>query len=144
MPTDAEFLARNAEVIAALRAGRSGDLPFPVLLLTTTGARTGRPRTSPLGYTVHGDAVVVIGTRAGTPRQPSWFHNLLADPAVTVELGGSTYEAKAVVLAGAERDRVFAAAAEYNPIYAEYRGYTEREIPVVVLAGVPVPPNGGS
>lgn len=141
MPTDEEFLTRNRDVIGAFRAtgGRPADLPFPVLLLTTTGARTGRPRTSPLGYTVHDDALVVIGTRAGTDRQPSWFHNLLADPAVTVELGDGTFAAKAVVLHGTERDRVWAAAAAGNPLYAQYAQATDREIPVVRLEGVPAP-----
>jgi deazaflavin-dependent oxidoreductase (nitroreductase family) len=141
MTTDEEFLARNREVIAAFRTsgGRPADLPFPVLLLTTTGARTGRPRTSPLGYLVHDGAVVVIGTRAGTDRQPSWYHNLRAEPAVTVELGGATHAAKAVVLGGAERARAWAAATAHNPIYAQYQEATDREVPVVVLEGVPVP-----
>jgi deazaflavin-dependent oxidoreductase (nitroreductase family) len=141
MPTDEEFLTRNHDVIAAFRAGggRVADVPFPVLLLTTTGARTGRARTSPLGYTAHGGAVVVIGTRGGTDRQPSWFHNLLADPAVTVELGDRTHSAKAVVLQGAERDRAWATAAAGNPLYAQYAESIDREIPVVLLEGVPAP-----
>jgi deazaflavin-dependent oxidoreductase (nitroreductase family) len=139
MPTDAEFLARNREVIAEYRAtaGQLAQMPFPVLLLTTTGARTGLARTSPLGYIVDGDAVFVVGSRAGTPRQPSWYRNLLADPAVTVELNGRTYAAKAVVVEGAERDRLLAAATAHNPLYGQYGTATGRTFPVVVLEGVP-------
>jgi deazaflavin-dependent oxidoreductase (nitroreductase family) len=141
MPTDAEFLTRNREVIAEYRAtaGQLAQMPFPVLLLTTTGARTGLARTSPLGYVVDGGTVFVVGSRAGTPRQPSWYRNLLADPAVTVELNGRTYPAKAVVAEGAERDRLFALARAHNPLYAQYDRSADRVFPVVVLEGVPAP-----
>jgi deazaflavin-dependent oxidoreductase (nitroreductase family) len=141
MPTDAEFLARNRDVIAEYRAtaGRLAEMPFPVLLLTTTGARTGLARTSPLGYIVDGDTVFVVGSRAGTPRHPSWYRNLLADPAVSVELNGRTYAGKAVVAEGAERDRLLALAVAHNPFYAQYGESTDRVFPLVVLEGVPAP-----
>ncbi len=140
MLTDEEFLTNNRRVVAEYRAtgGRQQNPPFPVLLLTTTGARSGLARTSPLGYQVDGDTVYVIGSRAGTPRDPSWYRNLLAHPAVTVELGEGTYEAEAVVAEGAERDRLYAAAA-HNPLYAEFEQTAGRVFPVVVLKGVPAP-----
>src|ERR1700761_1125986 len=82
--------------------------PFPILLLTTIGARTGRPANVPLGYAVDGRArVFVVASKAGAPWHPAWFHNLRANPSVTVELGGRTYPARALVTAGEERDRLY-------------------------------------
>ncbi len=143
MMTDEQFLTRNRDVIAAFRAAGGLTEPFPILLLTTTGARTGMPRTNPLGYCVDRSAgpagrVFVVASRAGTPRDPAWFHNLRAEPQVVVELGG-THRAKAVVAEGAERDRLFALAAAANPLYEQYEAQTSRVFPVVVLDGVPVP-----
>src|SRR5215472_11202333 len=111
MPTDEEFLAYNQGVITEFRAnhGAVSQPPFPILLLTTTGARTGRPATVPLGYGVDDDGrVFVVASKAGAPRHPAWFHNLRANPAVTVELGDGTFPARAVVTEGEERDRLFA------------------------------------
>jgi deazaflavin-dependent oxidoreductase (nitroreductase family) len=141
VPTDEEFLTNNNRVIAEFRAsgGRRPDLRFPFLLLTTTGARSGLRRTSPLGYVVDGGTVFVVGSRAGTPRHPSWYRNLVADPEVAVELGEHTYAAKAVVAEGADRERLFAAALAHNPLYTEYERAAERVFPVVVLEGVPAP-----
>ncbi|MFJ8054660.1 nitroreductase/quinone reductase family protein [Streptomyces sp. NPDC096142] len=104
-----------------------------LLLLTTTGARTGNPHTTPVGYLPDGDRVLVIASAAGSDRHPDWFRNLVAHPHVTVESGVFTYDAEAVVLTGEERDEVFARAVEADPGWAAYQEKTERVIPVVAL-----------
>jgi deazaflavin-dependent oxidoreductase (nitroreductase family) len=93
MPTDEEFLAYNQGIIKEFRdsGGVVAQLPFPILLLTTTGARTGRRTTTPVGFGVDGDRVYVVGSKGGGPSHPAWFHNLRANPSVTVELGGDSY-----------------------------------------------------
>ncbi|MGW4874545.1 nitroreductase/quinone reductase family protein [Streptomyces chartreusis] len=133
MPTDF-----NQQVIEEFRAnkGRVGGYfeGARLLLLTTTGARTGRPRTTPVGYLPDSDdRVLIIASAAGAPRHPAWFHNLVANPRVTVESGAFTYEARAVVLEGKERDRIFARAVEADPGWAAYQEKTERVIPVIAL-----------
>lgn len=137
----------NRQVIEEFRAngGRVGG-PFEggrLLLLTTTGARSGARHTTPLGYLPNGDGrVLVIASAGGAPRHPAWYHNLLADPRVTVEAGVFTYEARAVVLEGDERDRAFARAAEADPGWSEYQAKTDRVLPVVALEEIPSgPPN---
>ncbi|MGW3949704.1 nitroreductase/quinone reductase family protein [Streptomyces sp. NPDC004752] len=105
-----------------------------LLLLTTTGARTNAPHTTPVGYLPDGgDRVLVIASAGGSPRHPDWYRNLLAHPRVTVESGVFTYEAEAVVLSGEERDAAFARAVEAEPGWAEYQEKTDRVIPVVAL-----------
>ncbi|MEU9485304.1 nitroreductase/quinone reductase family protein [Streptomyces decoyicus] len=137
----------NRQIIEGFRAngGRVGG-PFEggrLLLLTTVGARSGAPHTTPLGYLPDGGArVLVIASAAGAPKHPAWFHNLVAHPRVTVEAGVFTYEAQAIVLEGAERDRAFARAAETDPGWSEYQAKTERILPVVALEEIPAgPPN---
>jgi deazaflavin-dependent oxidoreductase (nitroreductase family) len=133
------------QVIAEFRAnsGRVGG-PFAgarLLLLTTTGARTGAPHTVPLGYLPDGaHQFLVIGSAGGSPRHPAWFHNLVAQPEVTVEDGVFVADALAVVLEGAERDRAFARAVEADPGWAEYEEQSGRILPVVALRPVPGPP----
>jgi deazaflavin-dependent oxidoreductase (nitroreductase family) len=137
VPSDEEFLAYNQGVISEFRANRGvvSQPPFPLLLLTTTGARTGRPATVPLGYAVDdGGRVFVIASKAGAQKHPAWFHNLRANPSVTVELGDSSYQAQAVVTAGDERDRLYAKVSDGA---SEYEKNTDRVFPVIVLEGVP-------
>ena len=116
----------NRQIIEEFRAngGRVGG-PFEggrLLLLTTVGARSGAPHTTPLGYLPDsGGRVLVIASAAGAPKHPAWFHNLVAHPRVTVEAGAFTYEAQAIVLEGAERDRAFARAAETDPGWSSTR-----------------------
>jgi deazaflavin-dependent oxidoreductase (nitroreductase family) len=106
----------------------------PVLLLTTTGRRSGAPRTSPMMYLDDGAGRwLVFASKAGAPTNPDWFLNLEAHPVVTVEIGVRTVEATAVVLEGEERDRWFAEQARRYPGFAEYQAKTERIIPVVAL-----------
>jgi deazaflavin-dependent oxidoreductase (nitroreductase family) len=137
----------NQQVIEEFRAGhgRVGG-PFAggrLLLLTTTGARTGARHTTPLGYLPDGPRRLVIASAGGAPDHPAWYHNLLAHPRVTVEDGTFTYEADAHALAGEERDRLFARAAEADPGWAAYQAKAGRTLPVVALVPLGVPPRTG-
>jgi deazaflavin-dependent oxidoreductase (nitroreductase family) len=127
----------NRAIIEEFRAnaGKVGG-PFEgatVLLLTTTGAKTGRRGTTPLVYSKDGDRLVIAASKAGAPTNPAWYHNLVAHPTVTVEVGTDSYEARAAVTAGAERDRLYAQHAKLNPGFAEYQKNTTRVIPIVTL-----------
>ena len=105
----------------------------PLVLLTTTGAKSGKRRTTPVVYTADGDKVVVIASKAGAPTSPDWYHNLVANPDVTVELPTEKFEGRARVAEGEERDRLYRAQAELMPNFADYEKATTRKIPVVVL-----------
>ncbi len=105
----------------------------PLLLLTTTGARSGQPRVAPLLYSTDNGRPVVIASKGGAPTHPDWFHNLRANPEVTVEVGAETFPARATIPAGAERQRLFDQMAAQMPNFAEYQRNTTRQIPVVVL-----------
>ncbi|MDF3043513.1 MAG: nitroreductase family deazaflavin-dependent oxidoreductase [Thermomicrobiales bacterium] len=105
----------------------------PLLLLTTTGARSGQPRVAPLAYTTDNDRLVVIASKGGAPTHPDWYHNLRANPEVTVEVGTESFPARATVVEGAERQRLFDQMAAQMPNFAEYQRNTTRRIPVVVL-----------
>lgn len=140
----------NTSIIEQFRAGR-GEVGGPfeggrLILLTTTGARTGQPHTTPLGYLPDEDGrVLVIGSAGGSDRHPDWYRNVVAHPRVTVETGLFTYQADAEVLTGEERDRLFARAAEAQPGWAEYQAKTSRILPVVALRPVQAgPPTAGS
>jgi deazaflavin-dependent oxidoreductase (nitroreductase family) len=105
----------------------------PIVLLTTKGAKSGATYTTPLVYTRDGDRLVIIASKGGAPTNPAWFHNLVANPTVTVEVGPEKFDARAVVTDGEERDRLFNAQAALMPNFAEYQKNTTRRIPVVVL-----------
>lgn len=134
-----EFRARQGQVGGPFAGGR-------LLLLTTTGARSGRPHTTPLAYLPDGvERTLVIASAGGSPRHPDWFHNVLADPEVTVEFGLFTVKARAVVLQGEERDRLFARAAEADPGWTGYEAKSGRALPVVALYQImDGPPRAGS
>ncbi|MFD4586261.1 nitroreductase/quinone reductase family protein [Streptomyces sp. NPDC087659] len=140
----------NQQVIDEFRAhrGRVGGYfeGARLLLLTTTGARSGAPHTTPVGYLADGgDRVLVIASAGGSPKHPDWYHNIVANPRLTVEDGVFTYEARAVILDGEERERAFARAVEADPGWAEYQAKTDRVIPVVALESVENgPPNMGT
>ena len=127
----------NAQIIAEFRAsgGKVGGQfdGAPLLLLTTTGAKSGLARTSPVVHTNDGDDVIIIASKAGAPSHPDWYRNLTANPTVTVELPGDTYQAEAIEATGEERDRLYAAQAEQMPNFAEYETLTDRKIPVIRL-----------
>jgi deazaflavin-dependent oxidoreductase (nitroreductase family) len=127
----------NQDVIKQFRAngGKVGP-PFegaPMLLLTTTGARSGQQRTTPLVHTRDGDDIVILASKGGAPSHPAWYHNLVANPEVTLEVGTEKFKARARVATGEERDRLYAAQARLMPNFAEYQQKTTRRIPVVVL-----------
>jgi deazaflavin-dependent oxidoreductase (nitroreductase family) len=127
----------NQAVIEEFRAneGRVGG-PFegaPVLLLTSTGARSGEQRTTPVVYLRDGDRMVIFASKGGAPTNPAWYHNLRANPAATVEVGNETTGVNAVVTEGEERERLFDRQAELFPQFADYARKTTREIPVVAL-----------
>ena len=124
----------NQTVIQEFRAngGKVGG-PELLLLLTTTGARSGQPRTTPVAYSLDGDRLVSLASNGGALANPDWYHNLLANPLVTVELGTGQFQARAVVVEGQERERLFAQHAALMPGFAEYQQKTMRQIPVVLL-----------
>ena len=105
----------------------------PLLLLTTTGRKSGAQRTSPVVFGRDGDDLFVIASKAGADTDPEWFLNLVANPLVTVELGTQSFEANAVVAEGEERDRLYAAQAAVMEGFKEYEAKTSRVIPVVRL-----------
>ncbi|MBF6174006.1 nitroreductase/quinone reductase family protein [Nocardia blacklockiae] len=125
----------NKAVIARYRAGGEIDGMHRdrLLLLTTTGRRSGTPHTTPMMFHRDGDRVLVIASNRGAPRHPQWYLNLAADPAVTVELGDETYSATAEPLHGADYDRVWADIKRDNPFFAEHEAQAGRTIPVVAL-----------
>jgi deazaflavin-dependent oxidoreductase (nitroreductase family) len=106
---------------------------LPVLLLTTTGRKTGRVRTTPLGYFEDDGRYVIIASNAGRGSNPGWFHNLRSYPQVRLQLGARRMEAKAQVAPKGERERLWARLVELAPGYAAYARRTKREIPMVVL-----------
>src|SRR5215203_24814 len=108
----------------------------PLLLLTTTGARSGQRRVAPLAYTTDNDRLVVIASKGGAPTHPDWFYNVRSNPDVKVELGAETFPARATILQGAERQRLFDQMAAQMPNFAEYQRNTTRQIPVIVLERV--------
>ncbi|HEX2178341.1 MAG TPA: nitroreductase family deazaflavin-dependent oxidoreductase [Actinomycetota bacterium] len=127
----------NEKIIEEFRAneGRVGG-PFegaPMVLLTTTGGRTGKPHTTPLMYLPDGDRVVVFASKGGAPTHPQWFDNLVANPKVRAEVGTESFEANAVVAEGEERDRLFEEQKRRYPQFGEYEMKTTRKIPVVIL-----------
>ncbi|NEB03877.1 nitroreductase/quinone reductase family protein [Streptomyces sp. SID13726] len=134
----------NQSVIEEFRAnhGRVGG-PFEggrLILLTTTGARTGTPHTTPVGYLPDGgDRILVIASAGGSSRHPDWYRNLVAHPQVTVDSGVFTYEARAEVLRDEARDQAFARAVEADRGWAAYQEKTDRIIPVVALHEIPRP-----
>ena len=132
-----QLLDFNGKVIAEFRAngGKCGG-PFegnPMLLLTMTGARTGRRLTTPLTYHADADRFVVMASAGGSPTHPAWYHNLKAEPAVEVEVGSERFPARAVELSGGDRDRVVAGMVAAMPRFGEYLAQAGRTIPVFAL-----------
>ncbi len=125
-----QFRANGGEIREGIFKGS------PILLLTTTGARTGATHTTPLVHTRDGDRYVIIASKGGAPTSPAWYHNLVANPTVTVEVGAEKFDARATPAQGEERDRLFDAQATLMPNFAAYQRRTTRRIPVVVLERV--------
>ena len=127
----------NDAVIAEFRAneGRVGGnfAGAPLLLLTTTGAKSGSRHTTPVMYQLDGERWLVFASYAGAPANPAWYHNLLAHPDAVIEVGAESVEVTATVTEGAERDRLFAQQVQRYPGFGEYQDKTSRVIPVVAL-----------
>jgi deazaflavin-dependent oxidoreductase (nitroreductase family) len=127
----------NTQIIEEFRAnaGRVGGSweGRDLLLLTTTGRKSGRKHTTPMVFTRDGDRLLVYASKAGAPAHPDWYLNLVADPHVVVEAGPERYDAIATPLEGEERDREFAAQVARNPVFGDYAAKTSRVIPVVAL-----------
>lgn len=104
-----------------------------ILLLTTTGRRTGNESTVPLIYDLDGDNPVIVASRGGAPTDPGWYRNLKKHPEVEVQIEGDRFQARARTAGGEERDRLWRQMNEMWPHYDEYQAKTERVIPVVVL-----------
>lgn len=131
---------RNTPVIEELRANggqlRGERAGQPLLLLTTTGARSGRPHTTPMLYLRDGERLVVFASKGGEPTHPDWFHNLQANPRAAVEVGAERFEVRAEVVTGPERDELFARQVALHPQFADYQAATTRQIPVVALVRI--------
>jgi deazaflavin-dependent oxidoreductase (nitroreductase family) len=127
----------NQKIIDEFRAneGKVGGMfeGAPVLLLTSTGAKSGQQRTTPVVYQPDGERMVIFASKAGAPENPAWFHNLRANPAATVEVGTDTVEVEAIVTDGDERQRLFDKQKQLMPQFADYEQKTTRQIPVVAL-----------
>jgi deazaflavin-dependent oxidoreductase (nitroreductase family) len=115
--------------------GELGEVDL--LLLTATGAKSGEPRTVPLGFHRIDGRLCVIASMGGAVKNPPWFHNVVANPEVTVEVGTERFRARAVVTEGEDRDRLYADVVRRMPVFGEYQERTERSIPVIELVPLP-------
>jgi deazaflavin-dependent oxidoreductase (nitroreductase family) len=127
----------NAKVIEEFRSngGKVGG-PFegaPLLLLHSTGAKSGQARVSPTMYLADGDNLVVFASKGGAPTSPDWYHNLVANPRASVEVGDQTVNVVAHVAEGETRDSLWSRQKELYPQFADYEAKTTRQIPVVIL-----------
>jgi len=130
----------NARIIEEFRANEGrvgGDFEgATMLLLHTTGAKTGQVRVNPLVYLPDGERYVIFASKGGAPTNPDWYHNLLAHPEVAIEVGTQTVPVRARVITGPERDELYAKQVARRPQFAEYERKTARAIPVVALEPV--------
>ena len=125
-----DMRAHHGEVTTGPMAGR------PILVLTTTGAKSGQERRAILTYSKDGDRIVVAGSAGGSPKPPAWYHNLLANPVVQVEAGGEVFKARATERVGGEHDRLWAQHVAVRPEFAEYPEKSGRVIPTITLERV--------
>lgn len=136
--TDAGPHDFNTQIIEEFRANAGavggGFTGAPMLLATTMGARSGEPRVNPLVYQPVGEDYAIFASAGGATTNPAWFHNIKANPRVTLEVGADTFEAEARILTGDERARIWDAQKELMPGFADYESSAgDREIPVVLL-----------
>lgn len=133
----AEVTDWNTQIIDEFRAnaGKVGGQfeGAPLLLLTTTGAKSKKARVNPMMYLPEGDRLYVFASKAGAPTNPDWYHNLIANREVTVEVGPDTLEMVATPVEGEKRERIYNEQARRYPGFAEYQAATDRVIPVVAL-----------
>lgn len=131
--TPEEMKAFNRQLVADFRAHDPRFSGRKIVLLTTTGAHSGAPHTTPMTYVRDGDCVLVIASNAGAVRHPDWYFNLVAHPTVTVELPDETYQARASVAEGEERARLWAQIVAQMPFFDDHQAQISRQIPVVIL-----------
>jgi deazaflavin-dependent oxidoreductase (nitroreductase family) len=131
--TPEELKAFNRQLIVDFRAHDPKLKGRRILLLTTTGARSGQPHTTPMTYVLDGDRVLVIASNAGAVGHPDWYRNLVANPNVTVELPDETFQTRAVVAEGEEYDRLWAHIVAQMPFFTDHQAKISRKIPVVIL-----------
>jgi len=105
----------------------------PLLILTSIGAKTGEPRTIPLGYLQVDDRLLIVASMAGSTRNPPWYYNLVANPEVTVTLGAETFAARAKLIQDADREQIFPQVCALNPAFAAIQENVQREVPVFEL-----------
>lgn len=127
----------NAGVIEEFRAngGKAGGIfeGMPLLLLHNVGAKSGTKHVTPLVYLDDDGRHVIFASKGGAPNNPGWFHNLKAEPNVSIEVGSDSLDVRAEEATGAERDRLYSIQAERQPQFADYAQKTDRQIPVIVL-----------
>lgn len=130
----------NTQVINEFRAngGKVGGMfeGAPMILITTTGAKSGQPRVAPLVYTKDGDRYVIIASKGGAPTNPDWYYNIAANPEITVEVGTESFPGHAEIAPEPERTRLFDAQAALMPGFRDYQNNTDRIIPVVTITRV--------
>src|SRR4029079_2627203 len=126
----------NTNVIEEFRANAGAVASFkdqPLLLLTHRGAKTGTERTNPVAYFRDGEDYLIVASKGGAPTNPDWYHNLIANPDATVEVGTESFAVRARVAADYERSRLWTMITTANPAFAAYEDKTTRTIPVVIL-----------
>jgi len=134
MTDQKEYNRQLIEDFRATRGTSGGPLDGrPLLLLTTTGAKSGQRRTTPMMYMRDGERLLVIASNAGAPTHPDWYRNLVADPDVTVEVGTETFDARAVVLEGLERQQLWSKLVEQYPFFTDHQAKITRQIPLIAL-----------
>jgi deazaflavin-dependent oxidoreductase (nitroreductase family) len=135
--TEIDFNEMNRKVIAEFRenGGKAGGMfeGYPLVLVHHIGARSGTARVTPLVPYVEGDRIFIFASKGGSPEHPSWFHNLVANPKTEVEYGTDRFPVEVRVLAGAERDEVYAKQIAAQPQFKDYANNTDRVIPVIEL-----------
>jgi deazaflavin-dependent oxidoreductase (nitroreductase family) len=132
--TPADF---NANVIEEFRAngGKAGGMfeGKPLLLLHNVGARSGEPYVTPLVYLDEDGRTFIFASKGGAPNNPGWYHNLMAEPNVSIEIGDEKRDVLAEEITGEERDRFYRVQEEREPQFADYAQKTDRTIPVIEL-----------
>ncbi|MBV1905310.1 MAG: nitroreductase family deazaflavin-dependent oxidoreductase [Pseudomonadales bacterium] len=128
----------NKPVIEEFRANKGivgGQLAgMDLLIVTNTGAKSGKTRVNPVAYLADDDRYIIIASYAGGPKNPPWYHNLLATPDVIVEVGSEKFKARASVVQEPERSELYAKMVKIQPVFEEYRNKTSRVIPVIALS----------
>jgi deazaflavin-dependent oxidoreductase (nitroreductase family) len=127
----------NDSVIEEFRANKgkiSGNfVSMDLLLVTTTGAKSGNKFTVPVAYTMDGDKYVIIASKGGSATHPDWYHNLVKNPEVEIEVGEEKFPAKAEITEDPERERLYSQHADKYPMFNDYKQKTDRKIPVILL-----------